>query len=72
MTEKDSNDGSGEIDKLLAELENESLSEESNVIIEKQIQKNKDENGRKYDVYHDVGDKESKDDDDEKSEDYWS
>ncbi len=43
MTQTESNDDSGEIDKLLAELENESLPEDS-AILNKQIQKAKDEN----------------------------
>lgn len=56
MSNKDSNDP--DFDKILAELEKEG--EESNVIIEKQVEKNKDEkkhkdeNGRDYDEYIDV------------------
>ncbi len=69
MSAKDSDDG--EIDKLLAELENEP--EESTIIVEKQIQKNIDENkSKKQTNDYDVGDKEIKDDDDESGEDYWS
>ncbi len=43
MTEQDSNDGNSEIDKLLAELENDGVPEESDIIVEKQIKKNIDE-----------------------------
>ncbi len=47
MTELESDEDSAEMDKLLAELEKDSLSEDSDVIIEKQIKKAKDENKAK-------------------------
>ncbi len=61
MAQTESNDGSGELDKLLADLEKETLPEESEnkAIIEKQIQKNKDEKKEKqneYDEQYDVAD----------------
>ncbi len=62
MSTKETDDP--ELDKLLAELEKEGEVSEK-PIIDKQIQKAKDEN-------HDVKDKEIKDDDDESGEDYWS
>ncbi len=45
MTETEPNEDSAEMDKLLAELESETLPEGSEIkpIVEKQIQKNKDE-----------------------------
>ncbi len=60
MTETKSDDGSDEIDTLIAELEKESLPEgsESKPIVEKQIQRAKDEN---HDENYDVGDKEFED-----------
>ncbi len=53
MTETDSNEDSSKFDKLLAELEKETLSEEPKPIIDKQIQKAKDEK-KSYDEYVDV------------------
>ncbi len=52
MTEYESDEESAKMDKLLAELENEGLSEgsESKPIIDKQVQKAKDENKAKYDI----------------------
>ncbi len=68
MTETDSNDDSSKFDKLLAELEKETLSEEPKPIINKQIKRAKDE----YDETHNtVDDRDDKELDKVTDEDYF-
>ncbi len=62
----DSNDEE-KLNKLIAEIESDS-SEESKVLVEKQIQKNKEEQDEKDKLY-DVGDKDMPED--EKGDDFW-
>lgn len=62
MTEQESNEGSSEIDKLLAELENETLSEDSNLNKNEAI-KNKQINDKVNEIIYTLKDDEEQTDD---------
>jgi len=62
LTEQESNEGSSEIDKLLAELENETLSEDSNLNKNEAI-KNKQINDKVNEIIYTLKDDEEQTDD---------